>query len=119
MVAQSSAPAGVAELDAHERFGDPVAIRLADREVRLPVGPELVALVEDAEVVGLDRGFLKPGERAFAGERVDADDSQVAGWPGERITRFGVGPDDNVEIESEQRPKLTLPVPHEPSGRDD
>ena len=112
-------PAGVADLDARERLGDPVAVRLADREVGLAVGPELVALVEDAEVVGLDGGFLKPGEGAFAGEGIDADDDQVAAGPRERVARLGVGPDDDAEVEPEQGPQLALPVAHEPGGRDD
>ncbi len=80
---------------------------------------ELVALVEDAEVVGLDGGFLEPGEGAVAGERVDADDDQVAARPRERVARLGIGADDDAEVEPEQGPQLALPVADEPGGRDD
>ena len=67
-------PARVTDLDPRERLGDPVTVGLANRKVGLAVGPELVALVEDAEVVGLDRGLLEPSKRSFAREGIDADD---------------------------------------------
>ena len=71
-------PAGVADRDARQRLGDPVAVGLADGEVGLAVRAELVGLVEDDQVVGLDAGLLEPGERALAGQGVDADDEPVA-----------------------------------------
>ena len=43
VAAQSSDQRGSPSLDARERLGDPVAIGLADREVRLAIGAELVA----------------------------------------------------------------------------
>ena len=76
VAAQSSAQRGSPPGIARERLGDPITVRLADREVGLAVGRELVALVEDAQVVGLDRGFLEPGEGSLAGQRIDADDER-------------------------------------------
>ena len=48
---------------AGERLGDTVPVGLADREIGLTVGAELVALVKDTEVIRLDSGLLKPGKR--------------------------------------------------------
>ncbi len=88
----SRGPSGVAGLGAGERLGDAVAIGLADREVGLTVGPELVALVKDTKVIRLDGRFLEPGEGAIAGERIDTDDDQVASRPCERVVRLAPAP---------------------------
>ena len=100
--------------DTRQRLGDAVAVGLADGEVGLAVGAELVRLVEDAEVIRFDSGILKPGERAIAPEGIDADDDQVAGRPREGIARLRVRAADDVEVEPEQRPQFPLPVADQP-----
>ena len=67
-------PAGVADRYARQRLGEPVSLGLLDGEVGLAVRTELVSLVEDAEVVGLDAGLLEPGEGLLARQGIDADD---------------------------------------------
>ncbi len=82
-------PAGLAGRDAGQGLGDPIAVGLADGEVGLTVGPELVGLVEDGQVVGLDTRLLEPGEGPLAGQGIDADDHPVAAVARERVAGPG------------------------------
>ena len=64
--------------DAGERLGQPIALGFAHPEVWLPVGRQLVSLVENHQVVGRNVRFLEPGEHALPGQGIDTDDQEVA-----------------------------------------
>ena len=110
---------GAKSLDARQRLGQLVAVGLADAEVRLAVGRQLVALVEDNQIVGDDLGLLEPGEHPAAAQRVHAHDDQVAVRANERIARLGLAAFDHAERQAEQDVHFPFPVSDQAGGRDD
>ena len=116
-------PARTVGRHARQRFGETVAVRLADRQVRLLVGGQLVRLVEHDQVVGRSRSrrrrLAQPAERPLARQGVDADDHPVAPRSGERVAGARVRAAHDPETEREQRPQLAFPVADQPGRRDD
>lgn len=78
-------------------LGQPVPVGATDRKVRLPVGRELVGLIEDDEDIWLDIFLLKATEHSISGEGVNAHDREVAVRSHERVVRPGVSPGDDLE----------------------
>ena len=115
-------PACALRRQAGQRLGEAVAVGLADAEVLLAIGGELVGFVEHDEVVGAGgaRGhrLAHPREHALAGERIDADDETVALRPDEGVAGAGVGAAHDPERETKQRAHLAFPVADQ-AGRGD
>ena len=112
-------PARAEPLDACQGLGQLVAVGLADAKVRLAVGRQLVALVEDDQIVGHDLRLLEAGEHPAAAQRVHADDDQVALRPDERVARLGFVALDDAEWQAEQDVHFAFPVAHQAGGRND
>ncbi len=90
---------------------------------------QLVRFVEDDQVVGFHLGVAECAEDAFARQRVDRDDRQVARSSLERTAgltacagpgrRRHVRPAQDPERQAKERPQLSLPVADQPCrGRD-
>ena len=117
----ADAPPFVVHREPGQRFGESVALGLADAGIRIAVGGQLVGLVEHHEVVGArgTRGhrLAHPGNHALAREGIDAHDEAVALRPDEWVSRAGVGAARDTERETEQRAHLAFPVADEPGRR--
>ena len=112
-------PTRAKSLDARQCLGQLVAIGLADTEVRLAVGRQLVALVEDNQIVGDYLGLLEPGEHPAATQRVHAHDDQIAVRADERVAGLGLAAFDHPERQAEQDVHFPFPVPDQTGRRDD
>ena len=111
-------PAGIVRGQAGHRFGETIPAGLANVEVLVAVGRQLVGFVEHDDVVGprgsRGDGFAHPREHPLGRERVDADDEAIAFRPGERVSAAGVGAARDPELKAEQRAHLAFPVAHQP-----
>ena len=116
-------PPRVVRGESGERLGEPVAVGLADGEVRLAVGGQFVGLVEHDEVVGPGgpggAGLAQAGERPLPGQGIDADDHAVAVRSGEGVAGAGVVPAHDAERQAEQGAHFAFPVADQPGRRHD
>ena len=100
-------------------LGKPIAICGAECSIRVPIGRQLVGLVEDNEVVGLDGCIAKAVEQPRSAQAVYADDNQVTVRADEGVAISGVGPNDDLELQLEELSKLAVPVSNQARGGDD
>ena len=112
-------PARVVGPGAGQGLAQPVAIGLADVEVRLAVGRQLVRLVENRQVVGRGSWLLQVGKGALAGQSIHADDDQVAVKIGEGVGVPAIAAGDHPKREVEQRAQLAFPVADQAGRRHD
>jgi hypothetical protein len=112
-------PAWIFAPDAGERLSEPVALGPADAEIRLAVDRELMRLIEDHEVIRHHGRVPQAREHSVPGERIHADDEEVAVGTDKRVLESRLAAGDDAKRQTEERVHLSLPVPHQPSRRDD
>src|SRR2546426_431358 len=110
MGAPRQGPGWVDAFHAGQGLGHAVAIGLANIEVGLLLGRELVRLIEDREVVRNDGWFLQASEDSCTRQRINADDDPIAAFSGEGVGASGIAAADDLERQTEELFHLAPPV---------
>ena len=76
-------------------------------------------LVEDREVIRGNIGLAQMSEHPLAGERVDADDNEVAVGSDERVAGAGVESGNDFEAQAEELAQLAFPISDQTCRRND
>ena len=99
-----------------ERFGQPVAARLAIRSVGIRPR-QLVGFVENNQVKPREGIGNQPFSDRIGGSGVDADDEETSSRFHERIASRKVGATENGELEVEEMVEFSTPVPSQSCRR--